>query len=66
MGELNTEKDSRSDRTVTRSDLDGEEYRDASFYKPISTREYFALLGYCTFGLVVVGLSIGVYFSLAR
>lgn len=39
-----------------RADLEGEEYRDSTFYKPISSREYFKLLGYCVVGLLAVGL----------
>ena len=48
--------------TQTRSDLDGEEYRDGAFYKPISTREYFKLLGYCLIGLAVIGLFLILFF----
>ena len=39
-----------------RPDLDGEEYRDSTHYKPISTREYFKVLFYCVVGLAAVVL----------
>ena len=39
-----------------RPDLDGEEHRDSTHYKPISTREYFKVLFYCVIGLVAVVL----------
>ena len=44
--------------THERPDLDGEENRDSTHYKPISTREYFKVLFYCLIGLVAVVLVI--------
>ena len=41
-----------------RPDLEGEEYRDSTHYKPISTREYFKVLVYCVIGLIAVVLAI--------
>ena len=61
MSESKDKDRSRADAN-TRPDLDGEEYRDGAFYKPISTREYFKLFGYCLLGLIVVGLSISMFF----
>lgn len=64
MSDLKTVKNGSVDKnTRTRPDLDGEEWRDSSFYKPISAREYFKLLGYCMIGLVVVGLFISLFFD---
>ena len=64
MNDVEPAKNSSEDtHTGTRPDLDGEEWRDSSFYKPISTREYFKLLGYCMLGLVVVGFSISLFFG---
>lgn len=46
-----------------RPDLDSEEYRDGAFYKPISTREYFKVLGYCLIGPLAIGLFF-IFFSI--
>jgi len=46
-----------------RPDLDAEEYRDGEFYKPISTREYFKLFGYCLLVLVVIAVGMVVVTS---
>ena len=62
MTELKTKKDLGVEAN-TRPDLDGEEYRDGAFYKPISIREYFKLLGYCLLGLIVVGMLVSFLFG---
>ncbi len=63
MKDSNT-TENNSTASDTRSDLDGEEYRDASFYQPISTREYFKLLGYCVIVLAIIGFSIILFFRI--
>ena len=44
-----------------RPDLDGEEYRDSTHYKPITTGEYFKLLAYCMAVLFAVFLILYLY-----
>lgn len=56
MEDSKTTKNGSAD-TGIRPDLEGEEYRDGEFYKPISTREYFKLLGYCVIGFIIIGLA---------
>lgn len=51
--EVKTDVESSAD---VRPDLDGEEYRDSTHYRPISTSEYFKVLFYCVAGLVAVAM----------
>ena len=62
---MRNSKSAKSDNadSETRADLDGEEYRDGEHYQPITTADYFKLLGYCTAGLVVFGVAIYLSFS---
>lgn len=61
MNDLNSVKNTTAN-VDTRSDLDGKEYRSSSFYKPISTHQYFKVLGYCLFVFVVVVFLIILFF----
>jgi hypothetical protein len=57
-----TVKQSGNDRNMPkRPDLDGEGYRDSTHYRPISTREYFKVLFYCTLGFFALVLLIILY-----
>lgn len=57
MSDQDTDERSGTGSDISeRPELNGEEYRDSTYYKPISTREYFKILFYCVIGLVAVVL----------
>ncbi len=57
MNDQGTDERTGTDSEVSeRPDLDGEEYRDSTHYKPPSTSEYLKVLFYSVIGLFAVVL----------
>lgn len=64
MNSSKPDNQNHSDTHDRSEPLSDDEYADVYLDKPIDSREYLKLLGYCVIGLIGVGLVIAVLFNL--